>query len=147
DGTQIWGAEYKSALADILSVQDEVSRKISENLRVRLTGDDEQKLAKRYSNDAEAYQLYLKGRYLWNKRNEEGFRNSIDYFKRAEERDPSFALAFSGLADSYALLCDIGVARPVDEMPKAKAAAQKAVDADPKLAESFTSRAFVKLSY
>jgi len=147
DGTQIWGAEYKSALADILSVQDEVSRKISENLRVRLTGDDEQKLAKRYSNDAEAYQLYLKGRYLWNKRNEEGFRNSIDYFKRAEERDPSFALAFSGLADSYALLCDIGVARPLDEMPKAQAAAQKAVDADPNLAEAYTSRAFVKLSY
>ena len=111
---------------------------------MRLT-DDEQK--RRYSNDAEAYQLYLKGRYLWNKRNEEGFRNSIDYFKRAEERDPSFALAFSGLADSYALLCDIGVARPLDEMPKAQAAAQKAVDADPNLAEAYTSRAFVKLSY
>ncbi|HEV8371083.1 MAG TPA: protein kinase [Pyrinomonadaceae bacterium] len=147
DGSQLWGAEYKSALADILSVQDEVSHKISENLRVRLTGDDEQKLAKRYSNDGEAYQLYLKGRYFWNKRNEEGFRNSIDYFKRAEERDPTFGLAFSGLADSYALLCDIGVVAPVDEMPKAKAAAQKAVDADPSLAEAFTSRAFVKLSY
>jgi serine/threonine-protein kinase len=84
---------------------------------------------------------------LWNKRNEEGFRNSIDYFKRAEERDPTFALAFSGLADSYALLCDIGVARPLDEMPKAKAAAQKAIDADSNLAEAYTSRAFVKLSY
>ena len=147
DGSQLWGAEYKSTLADILSVQDEVSKKISENLRVRLTGEDEQKLAKRYSNDAEAYQLYLKGRYFWNKRNEEGFRSSIDFFKRAEERDPTFGLAFSGLADSYALLCDIGVARPVDEMPKAKAAAQRAVDADPNLAEAFTSRAFVKLSY
>jgi serine/threonine protein kinase/tetratricopeptide (TPR) repeat protein len=147
DGSQIWGYEYKTNLADILSIQDVVSRKISESLRVRLTGEDEQKLAKRYSSDAEAYQLYLKGRYYWNKRNEEGFRNSIDYFKRAEERDPSFALAFSGLADSYALLCDIGVARPVDEMPKAKAAAQKGVDADPNLAEAYTSRAFVKLSY
>lgn len=147
DGSQIWGAEYKSSLADILSVQDEVSRKISENLRVRLTGEDKEKLAKRYSSDAEAYQLYLKGRYFWNKRNEEGFRNSIDYFRRAEERDPTFALAFSGLADSYALLCDIGVAAPVDEMPKAKAAAQKAIDADPNLAEAYTSRAFVKLSY
>jgi serine/threonine protein kinase/tetratricopeptide (TPR) repeat protein len=147
DGSQIWGAEYKSKLADILSVQDEVSRKISENLRVRLTGEDKQRLARRYSSDAEAYQLYLKGRYFWNKRNEEGFRNSIDYFKRAEERDPTFALAFSGLADSYALLCDIGVAAPVDEMSKAKAAAQKAVDADPNLAEAYTSRAFVKLSY
>jgi len=147
DGSQLWGAEYNSSLADIFSVQDEVSRKISESLRLRLSGEDEEKLAKRYTKDAEAYQLYLKGRYFWNKRNEEGFRNGIDYFKRAEEKDPTFALAFSGLADSYALLSDIGVARPVDEMPKAKAAAQKAVDADPTLAEAYTSRAFVRLAY
>jgi serine/threonine-protein kinase len=147
DGSQLWGAEYNSSLADIFSVQDEVSKKISESLRPRLSGEDEEKLAKRYTNDAEAYQLYLKGRYFWNKRNEEGFRNGIDYFKRAEEKDPTFALAFSGLADSYALLSDIGVARPVDEMPKAKAAAQKAVDADPALAEAYTSRAFVRLAY
>src|SRR5215813_663722 len=147
DGSQLWGAEYNSSLADLFSVQDEVSKKISESLRLRLTGADEEKLAKRYTNDAEAYQLYLKGRYFWNKRNEEGFRNGIDYFKRAEEKDPTFALAFSGLADSYALLSDIGVARPVDEMPKAKAAAQKAVDADPTLAEAYTSRAFVRLAY
>ena len=147
DGSQLWGAEYNSSLADIFSVQDEVSKKISESLRPRLSGEDEEKLAKRYTNDAEAYQLYLKGRYFWNKRNEEGFRNGIDYFKRAEEKDPTFALAFSGLADSYALLSDIGVARPVDEMPKAKAAAQKAVDADPTLAEAYTSRAFVRLAY
>jgi serine/threonine-protein kinase len=147
DGSQLWGAEYNSSLADIFSVQDEVSRKISQSLRVRLTGEDEEKLAKRYTKDAEAYQLYLKGRYFWNKRNEEGFRNGIEYFKRAEEKDPTFALAFSGLADSYALLCDIGVAKPVEEMPKAKAAAQKAVDADPTLAEAYTSRAFVRLAY
>ena len=147
DGSQLWGAEYNSSLADIFSVQDEVSKKISQSLRLRLSGEDEEKLAKRYTKDAEAYQLYLKGRYFWNKRNEEGFRNGIDYFKRAEEKDPTFALAFSGLADSYALLCDIGVVRPLDEMPKAKAAAQKAVDADPALAEAYTSRAFVRLSY
>ena len=147
DGSQLWGAEYNSSLADIFSVQDEVSKKISESLRLRLSGADEEKLSKRYTKDAEAYQLYLKGRYFWNKRNEEGFRNGIDYFKRAEEKDPTFALAFSGLADSYALLSDIGVARPVDEMPKAKAAAQKAVDADPALAEAYTSRAFVRLAY
>src|SRR5690349_18927566 len=147
DGSQLWGAEYKSSLADIFSVQDEVSKKISQSLRLKLSGEDEEKLAKRYTKDADAYQLYLKGRYFWNKRNEEGFRNGIDYFRRAEEKDPTFALAFSGLADSYALLCDIGVVRPVDEMPKAKAAAQKAVDADPELAEAYTSRAFVRLAY
>jgi serine/threonine protein kinase/tetratricopeptide (TPR) repeat protein len=147
DGSQLWGAEYSSSLADIFSVQDEVSKKISQSLRLRLSGEDEEKLSKRYTKDTEAYQLYLKGRYFWNKRNEEGFRNAIDYFKKAEERDPTYALAFSGLADSYALLSDIGVARPIDEMPKAKAAAQKAVDADPMLAEAYTSRAFAKLSY
>src|SRR5215216_3424519 len=147
DGSQLWGAEYNSSLADIFSVQDEVSKKISQSLRLRLSGEDEEKLAKRYTKDAEAYELYLKGRYFWNRRNEEGFRNGIDYFKRAEEKDPTFALAFSGLADSYALLCDIGAVRPVDEMPKAKAAAQKAVDADPTLAEAYTSRAFVRLAY
>jgi serine/threonine-protein kinase len=147
DGSQLWGAEYKSSLADIFAVQDELSRKISQSLRLRLSGEDEEKLAKRYTNDAEAYQLYLKGRYFWNKRNEEGFRNGIEHFKRAEEKDPTFALAFSGLADSYALLCDIGAVKPVDEMPKAKAAAQKAVDADPTLAEAYTSRAFVRLAY
>jgi len=147
DGSQIWGDEYNSSLADLFSVQNEVSKKITQNLRLRLSGADEQKLEKRYTHDAEAYQLYLKGRYFWNKRNEEGFRNGIEYFKQAEEKDPTFALAFSGLADSYALLSDIGVARPVDEMPKAKAAAEKAVDADPTLAEAYTSRAFVKLAY
>src|SRR5215216_655891 len=147
DGSQLWGAEYNSSLADIFSVQDEVSKKISQSLRLRLSGEDEEKLAKRYTKDAEAYELYLKGRYFWNRRNEEGFRNGIEYFKRAEEKDPTFALAFSGLADSYALLSDIGVVRPVDEMPKAKAAAQKAVDADPTLAEAYTSRAFVRLAY
>ena len=147
DGSQLWGDEYSGSLADIFSVQEEVSKKISQKLRLRLTGEDEEKLAKRYTHDAEAYQFYLKGRYFWNRRNEEGFRNGIDYFKRAEEKDPTFALAFSGLADSYALLCDIGVVRPLDEMPKAKAAAEKAVDADPTLAEAYTSRAFVRLAY
>jgi eukaryotic-like serine/threonine-protein kinase len=147
DGSQLWGDEYSSNPADIFSVQEEVSKKISESLRLRLSGEDQEKLTKRYTKDAEAFQLYMKGRYAWNRRNEEGFRNGVEFFKRAEEKDPTFALAFSGLADSYALLCDIGVARPVDEMPKAKAAAQRAVDADPTLAEAYTSRAFVRLAY
>ncbi|MGH9905137.1 MAG: tetratricopeptide repeat protein, partial [Pyrinomonadaceae bacterium] len=147
DGSQLWGEEYNNNVSDILSVQDEISRRISEKLRFRLTGEDEEKLAKRYTTDAEAYELYLKGRYFWNKRGEAGLRNGIKYFKAAEERDPAYALAYSGLADSYALLCDIGVVAPVDEMPKAKAAAQKAVDIDPTLAEAYTSRAFVKLAY
>jgi serine/threonine protein kinase/tetratricopeptide (TPR) repeat protein len=147
DGSQLWGAEYNNSLSDILSVQDEISRTISEKLKVRLTGQDEEKLSKRYTKDAEAYELYLKGRYFWNKRGEAGLRNGIKHFKAAQERDPNYALAYSGLADSYALLCDIGVVAPLNEMPLAKAAAQKSVDIDPLLAEGYTSRAFVKLAY
>jgi serine/threonine protein kinase/tetratricopeptide (TPR) repeat protein len=147
DGSQLWGAEYNNNLSDIFSVQDEIARTISEKLRFRLTGEDEERLAKRYTKDADAYEHYLKGRYFWNKRGEAGLRNGIKHFKAAQERDPTYALAYSGLSDSYALLCDIGVVAPVDEMPLAKAAAQKSLDIDPFLSEGYTSRAFVKLAY
>lgn len=147
DGSQLWGAEYNNNPSDILAVQEEISRKISENLRLQLTGADEKKLTKRYTDSSEAYEQYLRGRYFWNKRDEEGLRNGIRYFKQAEEKDPNYALAFSGLADSYALLGDIGVVPPREEMLKAKKAAERAVEIDPTLAEGYTSRAFVKLAY
>ena len=147
DGSQLWSAQFNNSVSEILAVQDEISQKISESLRLRLTGEDEKKLRKRYTTNAEAYELYLKGRYFWNKRDEEGLRNGIKYFKEAEQKDPAYALAYSGLADSYALLSDIGVVKPADEMPKAKAAAQRAVDIDPTLAEAYTSRGFVKLAH
>lgn len=147
DGSQLWAGEYNNNLSDIFSVEDEISRGISETLRLEITGPVEEKFAKRYTKDAEAYQLYLKGRYFWNKRDETGLRNGIKYFREAEDRDPRFALAYSGLADSYSLLSDIGKVAPAEEMPKAKAAAQRAVDIDPNLAEAYTSRGFVKLAY
>ena len=147
DGSQLWGSEFNNGLSDILSIQDEISRNISERLRLKLTGAETEKLAKHYTTNTEAYQLYLKGRYFWNKRDEPGLRNGIRFFREAEEKDPTYALAYSGLADSYALLCDIGAVPPNDEMPNARAAAQRAVDIDPALAEGYTSRAFVKLAY
>ena len=147
DGSQLWAAEYNNNLSDIFSVEDEISRGISETLRLSITGTDEEKFAKRYTKDAEAYQLYMKGRYFWNKRDEAGLRNGIKYFREAEGRDPLYALAYSGLADSYSLLSDIGKVAPAEEMPKARAAAQRAVDIDPNLAEAYTSRGFVKLAY
>ena len=147
DGSQLWGAEYNNNPSDILSVQEEISRKISENLRLQLTGADQQKLTKRYTDSSEAYEQYLRGRFYWNKRDETGLRNGIKFFKAAEEKDPNYALAFSGLADSYALLGDIGVVPPSQEMAKAKAAAERAVAIDPNLAEGYTSRAFVKLAF
>lgn len=147
DGSQLWGAEYNNNPADLLVVQEEISRKISEKLRLQLTGADQERLTKRYTGNSEAYEQYLRGRYFWNKRDEAGLRNGIKYFKEAEEKDPTYALAFSGLADSYALLGDIGVVPPRDEMLKAKVAAERAVAIDPTLAEGYTSRAFVKLAY
>ena len=147
DGSQLWGSEFNNGLSDILSIQDEISRHISEELKLKLNGAEAEKLAKHYTTNTEAYQLYLKGRYFWNKRDEAGLRNGIKFFKEAEEKDPTYALAYSGLADSYALLSDIGAVPPNDEMPNAKAAAQRAVDIDPSLAEGYTSRAFVKLAY
>jgi serine/threonine-protein kinase len=147
DGSQLWGAEYNNSMSDIFTVQEEISRKIFEKLRVKLTGEDEERLAKRYTNDTEAYQLYLKGRYFWNKRGEASLRNGIKYFKQAEEKDPNYALAYSGLADSYALLCDVGAVAPNEAMPLAKQAAERALEIDPNLAEGYTSRAFVKLAY
>lgn len=147
DGSQLWGAEYNNNPSDILLVQEEISRKISEKLRLQLTGADEEKLTKRYTVSSEAYEQYLRGRYFWNKRDEEGLRNGIRYFRQAQEKDPHYALAFSGLADSYALLGDIGVVPPREEMIKAKTAAERAVEIDPALAEGYTSRAFVKLAY
>lgn len=147
DGSQLWSAEYNNSISEIFTVQDEISRTISEKLRLRLTGEDVQKLEKRYTANTEAYELYLKGRYFWNKRDEAGLRQGINYFKQAQEKDPTYALAYAGLADSHSLLSDIGSVRPAEEMPKARAAAQKAVDIDPALAEAYTSRAFVKLAY
>ena len=120
DGSQLWGAEYNNNLSDIFTVQDQISRTISEKLRLELTGEDVEELEKRYTKDAEAYELYLKGRYFWNKRGEAALRNGIRYFQEAEQKDPTYALAYSGLADSYSLLSDIGAVRPADEMPKAR---------------------------
>ena len=136
------GAEYNSNLADIFSVQDEVSKKISQSLRLRLSGEDEE-LAKRYTKDAEAYELYLKEDTTGTGATKmASARASITQACRRTRRSRSLSPGWP----IHALLCDIGVVRP-DEMPKAKAAAEKAVEADPTLAEAYTSRAFVRLAY
>ena len=104
DNNQIWGEHYNRKLSDIFAVQQEISKEISGKLRLRLTGEDQKRLTKTYTENTEAYQLYLKGRFYWNKFTEDGFRKSIEYFKQAVEKDPSYVPAYSGLADSYILL-------------------------------------------
>jgi TolB-like protein/DNA-binding winged helix-turn-helix (wHTH) protein/Flp pilus assembly protein TadD len=147
DGTQLWGDQYNRKDSNILSVQGEIAKQISENLRLKLTGDEQKLLAKRYTENAEAYQLYLKGRYFWNKRTEEGMKRGIGYFEQAKQRDPGFALAYVGLADSYNVLGFYAYLAPADSFPKAKAAAMQALEINDKLAEAHNSMAYAALYY
>jgi serine/threonine-protein kinase len=144
---QLWGEQYNRKLADILAVQDEIAREITDKLRLRLSGEDRKRLTKRYTENTEAYQAYLAGRYHWNKRTEEGLKKAIEEFEQAKARDPGYALAYAGLADCYALLGDYGFLPPHDAYPKAKAAAEKALELDDTLAEAHTSLAFAKVQY
>ena len=146
-GSQLWGQQYARQINDVIPLQKEISLRISENLRLKLSGADEQKLSKRYTADPEAYTLYLKGRYFWNKRSEEGMRKAISHFQQAIDRDPTYALAYAGLADAYNLGDDWGSTPPSESFPRAKAAALKALELDDTLAEAHTSLAFVKANY
>ena len=128
-------------------MQQEISKEISEKLRLRLTGEDQKRLTKTYTENTEAYQLYLKGRFYWNKFTQDGFRKSIQYFKQAVEKDPSYVPAYSGLADSYTLLGEIGSARPKEVFPQARAYAEKAVKLDEAYGEAHLSLGLVKLLY
>ncbi|MFL6212248.1 MAG: protein kinase domain-containing protein [Pyrinomonadaceae bacterium] len=151
DNTHLWGEHYNRRMNDILGVQEEIARATAEVLQRRLrmpTGATQTALApKHYTENNEAYQAYLRGRYFWNRRNAEGFHKAIDAFNEAISRDPNYALAYAGIADCYALLSDHSVLPARDAMPKAKAAAARALEIDPQLAEGLTSRAFVEMAY
>jgi len=142
-GSQLWGAQYDRKPGDIFAIQDEISNEISEKLRLKLTRAEKKRLIKRQTVDAEAYRLYLKGRHHWNKWTEDGFYKAIEYFQQAVEKDPGYALAFTGLADSYVLLGWNGYLPPKDAFPKAKRAAIGALRLDPDLGEAHTSDAAV----
>src|SRR6266404_829829 len=100
----IWTDRYDRKSSDIVSLQSEIARDVSQKLKAKLSGAEEQKLAKTYTTNPEAYQLYLKGRFYWNKRNAEAFKTAIGYFNQAIEKDPSYALAYAGLSDAYGLI-------------------------------------------
>ena len=144
-GSQLWGGQYNRKAADAFALQEELSKDISEKLRRRLTGEEKKRLTKRYTENTEAYQLYLKGRYYWNKRTEEGFKKGIEYFQQAIEKDPNYALAYAGLADSYALAgMPLSPMSPSERMAKAKAAALKALEIDDTIAAAHTSLAYIE---
>lgn len=144
DGSQLWGEQYNRSLSDVLAIQQEISGEISERLRLKITGEEQRRVTRYSTTHTEAYQLYLKGRYHWNKRTDEGARRAIDYFHQAIEKDPGYALAYVGLADSY-LLSELLPAR--ERYPKAKAAAQKALEIDETLGEAHASLAAIKNWY
>lgn len=147
DGSQLWGEQYKRKLVDIFEVQEEIARRISEKLEVRLSGEEKKRLVKRHTENPEAYQAYLKGRYYWNKRTPQGFLKGIEYFERATSIDPDYSVAYSGLADCYTLLNYAGGLKPKEAMPKAQAAANRALRIDDGLAEAHNSLAAVKFWY
>jgi serine/threonine protein kinase/tetratricopeptide (TPR) repeat protein len=145
-GNQIWGEQYNRKLKDLVTLQSEIALDVSQKLRARLSGADEQKLAKTYTASPEAYQLYLKGRYHVLKLTAPEVQKGISYFKQAIDIDPSYALAYVGLADAYRSVL-VGDTPPAEFLPKAKAAAQKAIDLDDSLADAHAELGFIIFWY
>lgn len=149
DNKLLWGEQYDRKMSELLATQREIAREIVDKLKIKVSNEPKA-LAKHYTESNEAYQLHLKGRFYWNKRNVEGLQKALEYFQQAIDRDPNFALAYSGLADTYALLGgpEAGGDFPPNEMlPKAKAAALKALEIDETLAEPHVALGHTKYFY
>ena len=147
DGRHLWGEHYERTLSDLQLVQRDLAQRVTTSLRLRLPMDEQQQLNQDHTSSPEAYQSYLKGRYFWNKRTANGFRTSISYFLQAVEQDPSFALAYAGLADSYSLLTEYHAAAATETYEPARMAVDMALAIDPSLAEAHTSLAYVRQFY
>ncbi len=139
----IWAEQYERKMSDLLVTQREIAASIAQNLQLKLSGVDSKGITKHYTESNEAYQFYLKGRFYWNKRTAENLKKAIEQFQQAADKDPNFALAFAGLADCYALLEEYAGLPSSETLPKAKAAALRAVQIDDLLAEAHTSVAYV----
>ncbi len=147
DNSQIWGEQYTRKFTDVVQIQEEIVKDISTKLKLKLTRKEKKHLSKQHKTGNEAYQLFLKGRYHWNKRDPDSFKQSISFYNQAIEKDPTYALAYSGLSDSYALIGIYGYLPAKDVWPKAKAAALKALEIDPDMAEAHNALGAVESSY
>ncbi|MGH9845638.1 MAG: tetratricopeptide repeat protein, partial [Blastocatellia bacterium] len=146
--SQLWGEQYRRRMTDIFELQEEISREISAKLRLQLTGEEKEKLVKRYTDNTEAYHLYLKGRHYVNKRVPDWIKKGIVQFQQAIDLDPNYALAYAGLAEAYGFLASsTGGQPPREAYPKAKAAALKALEFDDSLCESHCTLGFYYLLY
>jgi TolB-like protein/DNA-binding winged helix-turn-helix (wHTH) protein/Flp pilus assembly protein TadD len=144
-----WANDYDRDLKDVFALQSEVAQAIANEIQVTITSEDKQRLQQNRQVNPQALDAYLRGRYSWNRRTEDGMREAVRYFQQAIASDPTYAPAYSGLADSYSVLGSIGIdgAPPNTVMPMAKSAAKEALELDPNLAEAHASLAYVKLSY
>ena len=145
DGFLLWSDTYDREMEDVFVIQDEISRAIAGALKVKLFGSQQQALVKPATEDLEAYTLYLKGRHWWNRRTEQALWRGLEYFQQALQRDPGYAQAYAGVADSYAILGFYSALPPTDAFPKAKAAALQALANDPALAEAHPALAYVEM--
>jgi len=146
--TQLWGEQYRRPFTDIFALQEEISQEISGNLRLQLTGEERQKLVKRYTDNTEAYHLYLKGRYYVHKRTPDWIKKGVESFLQAIDLDPNYALAYAGLAEAYGFLASsTGGQPPREAYPKAKAAATKALELDDTLGEAHCTLGFFRLLF
>ena len=144
DGITLWAAKFDENLTDIFAIQDSISEHVVRSLALQLSGDEQRQLKRNYTHDPEAFQLFIKGRYFWNQRTPEGLRKALDYAQQAIAIDPLYAPAYVGLADSYSLLgAQHGVLAPRESFPKARAAAERALEIDEKLAEAYASKGFI----
>lgn len=146
DNTEIWGEHYERKTSDIMALQQQIAGDIADRLRSQLSGAEKQQVIKQGTKDPEAYQLYVKGRYYWTKRTVSDIKTAISYFNQAIDKDPSYALAYAGLADAYAVLSTY-TGDPNDLIPKSNAAAQKALELDPTLARAHAVLALNKGGY
>ena len=147
DGYHVWSEKFDRDMEDVFAIQDEISLAIVDRLRVELLGDEKAKLVKRPKASPEAYNLYLRGRWFWNKRTHEDLMKAIDYFERAIELAPDYALAYAGIADCYAALMEYSASPPKGVTAMAKSAALKALEIDDTLAEAHASLGYIKMAH
>jgi TolB-like protein/DNA-binding winged helix-turn-helix (wHTH) protein len=147
DGTHIWGEQYNRKLTDMISVQEDIAAEIAARLELGVTEEQQRLFRKRYTDDFEAYKLYIRGRYYWNKRDVPNLQRGLSYFQQAIDHDPTYALSYAGLADTYFVECAAGAIPARDGFPKAKAAALAALALDDSLAEAHASLAHSHFNY
>ncbi|HEX6125672.1 MAG TPA: tetratricopeptide repeat protein [Pyrinomonadaceae bacterium] len=146
-GNQVWGEQYTRKTTDLIELQGEITRAVSGRLRAKLTGAEQEKVAKNYTENTEAYQHYLRGRHHWNKRKADDIRKSIEYFQKAIDADPTYALAYASLAEAFILIPNYRLGSPSEYYPKARAAAARAIEIDESLAEAHNALASVTCNY